>query len=141
MIVAQAPVAQLEPLFGVEFHEYRLRGERRVMASSAPRLPRSIAPYVAAIVGLSDELYFRKGQGPGAPGGKKSYVGDGKHMTIGYALVAYPAAYDNTGRNTFLINNTGTVYQCDLGPETHAIVKQMTEYDPKAADRVWTPAE
>jgi hypothetical protein len=69
MIVAQAPVAQLEPLFGVEFHEYRLEGERRVMTSSAPRLPRSIAPYVAAIVGLSDELYFRKGQSPGALAG------------------------------------------------------------------------
>jgi hypothetical protein len=82
-----------------------------------------------------------KAQGPGAPGGKKSYVGDGKHMTLGYALVACPAAYDSTGRNTFIINNTGTVYQCDLGPETHAIVKQMTEYDPKAADMVWTPTE
>jgi hypothetical protein len=82
-----------------------------------------------------------KGQGPGAPGGKKSYVGDGKHMTLGYALVAYPATHDNSGRNTFLINNTGTVYQCDLGAETHAIVKQMTEYDPKAADMIWTPSE
>jgi aspartyl-tRNA(Asn)/glutamyl-tRNA(Gln) amidotransferase subunit A len=47
----------------------------------------------------------------------------------GYALVAAPASWDGTGRNTFLINNTGTVYQKDLGPETANLVKEMTEYE------------
>jgi len=77
------------------------------------------------------------GQGPDAPGGRKSYVRNG-NMTMGYALVAYPAEYGVTGRRTFLINNTGTVYGKDLGAETHAIVGKMTEYNP---DKTWTPAE
>ncbi|MCK6473878.1 MAG: DUF2950 family protein [Planctomycetes bacterium] len=84
-----------------------------------------------------------KGQGPKAPGGRKSYVVAGhgasaNSMTLGYALVACPADYDGSGRNTFIINNTGTVYQKDLGPETPDIVKAMTEYDP---DETWVVAE
>ncbi len=76
-------------------------------------------------------------QGPKAPGGKKSYVADG-NMTLGYALVAYPAKWDGTGRNTFLINNTGTVYQKDMGPETKQLVEALTEYNP---DETWVVAD
>lgn len=83
------------------------------------------------------------GQGANAPGGSKTYVVAGSgasanSMTLGYALVACPADYDGSGRNTFIINNTGTVYQKDLGPETPDIVKAMTEYDP---DETWVVAE
>lgn len=78
-----------------------------------------------------------KAQGADVPGGQKSYVRE-SHMTLGYALVAYPAEYGVTGRSTFLINNTGTVYQKDLGAETHAIVGKMTEYNP---DKSWQVAE
>ena len=70
------------------------------------------------------------GQGPNATGGKKSYLVNGK-MTLGYALVAYPAVYNSTGRNTFTINSNGTIFQHDLGPETHRIVEEMTEFDEK----------
>ncbi|MBI3828559.1 MAG: DUF2950 family protein [Planctomycetes bacterium] len=75
--------------------------------------------------------YFKvlKDQGPHAPGGRKSYVVNG-NMTLGYALVAWPAEYDGTGRNTFIINNTGTVYQKDMGAETQKTCETMTEYDP-----------
>ena len=87
--------------------------------------------------------YFFKllaGQGPDAPAGRKSYLiprGDRpaeKNMTIGYALVAWPAVYGETGRHTFQINNTGTVYMKDLGPETAKIAEAMTEYN---FDKTW----
>jgi hypothetical protein len=85
-----------------------------------------------------------RGQGSGAPGGRKSYLEqtpDGKwHMTSGYALVACPAVYDATGLYTFIINHTGTVYQADLGPDTPRIFMEMTEYDLTAHGR-WTPSE
>lgn len=75
--------------------------------------------------------YFKvlTGQGSNAPGGSKSYIENG-NMTKGYALVAWPAEYDGLGRNTYIINNTGTVYQKDLGPDTVKLVEQLTEYDP-----------
>ena len=84
-----------------------------------------------------------KGQGQHAPGGRKSYVVPGsglqaRSMTLGYALVAFPAQYDKTGRNTFLINNTGTVYQKDLGAATLSMVGRMTEYDPEST---WVVSE
>ena len=77
------------------------------------------------------------GQGPKAPGGRKSYVING-NMTLGYALVASPASWDGTARHTFIINNTGTAYQKDLGAETAKMVKEMTEYNP---DETWVVTE
>jgi hypothetical protein len=83
--------------------------------------------------------YFKvlKAQGPHATGGKKSYVVGG-NMTLGYALIAYPAAYDSTGRDSFIISNNGTIFQQDLGPDTAKIVEQMTEFDP---DEKWIPTQ
>lgn len=78
-----------------------------------------------------------KSQGAAAPQGEKSYIVNG-NMTEGYALVAYPANYDATGLNTFLINQDGTVYQKDLGLFTDEIVDEMTEYNP---DSSWVIAE
>ena len=66
------------------------------------------------------------GQGSSAPGGTKTYLASG-NMTLGYALSSVPASYDGTGRNSFLINNTGTVYQKDQGSST---TTHMTTYDP-----------
>ncbi|MCY3024673.1 MAG: von Willebrand factor type A domain-containing protein, partial [Planctomycetota bacterium] len=79
------------------------------------------------------------GQGPHAPGGARSYLDSAGHMTLGYALVAYPAKYDGTGRDCYIINNNGTTYQADLGPKTHAIVERMTAFDPDP--RIWTIEE
>ncbi|MGD0092842.1 MAG: DUF2950 family protein, partial [Planctomycetota bacterium] len=84
-------------------------------------------------------------QGKNAKGGAHSYVTtvNGKsHMTLGYALVAYPAKYDETGRDCFIINNNGTLFQKDLGKETPAIVEKMTEFDPDTSKNGgWTPAD
>ena len=72
-------------------------------------------------------------QGAAAPGGAKSYIVDGK-MTGGFAFVAYPAEYHNSGAMTFVVNLNGAVYEKDLGPKTADLVKAMTAINP---DTTW----
>jgi hypothetical protein len=80
--------------------------------------------------------YFRilTRQGSHAPGGRYNYVING-NMIAGFALVAFPADYRNTGVMTFLVSHHGKVYQKDLGPRTVEIAKAMQEYNP---DATWT---
>lgn len=75
------------------------------------------------------------GQSAAAPGGAMSYIKDGK-MTGGYAFVAWPAKYGDTGVMTFIVARDGIVYQKDLGPETDRIARAMKAYDPAG----WTRA-
>jgi hypothetical protein len=79
--------------------------------------------------------YFRilKGQGSGAPGGAFDYVVKGK-MIGGFALIAWPAEYGNSGVMTFLVNHAGTVYQKDLGKRTDSIASRTILFDP---DQTW----
>ena len=72
-------------------------------------------------------------QGPAAPGGEQDYVVRGK-MIGGFALVAYPAEYRNSGVMTFIVNHSGTVFQKDLGPATAKIAERITSFNP---DRAW----
>jgi hypothetical protein len=72
-------------------------------------------------------------QGPNAAGGALNYVVGGK-MIGGFALVAYPAEYRNSGVMTFMVNHQGTVFQKDLGKHTSSIVGHMTSFNP---DRTW----
>jgi hypothetical protein len=83
--------------------------------------------------------YYRilTGQGQSAPGGALSYVIKGK-MIGGFALVAWPAEYNNSGVMTFIVSHAGLVYQKDLGKDTEAIAKRMKWFDP---DRSWTKVE
>lgn len=83
--------------------------------------------------------YFQvlKGQGAHASGGAKDYVVDGK-MLHGFAFVAYPAQYGNSGVMTFIINQDGVLLQKDLGVTTTETVTKMTEFDP---DDGWSPVE
>ena len=76
-------------------------------------------------------------QGPDAKGGGKSYVVNGK-MTGGFAILAYPAQYGDSGVMTFIINQTGIVYQKDLGKTTDEVAAAMTEFSP---DKTWKPVE
>jgi Protein of unknown function (DUF2950) len=76
-------------------------------------------------------------QGPHAPGGAYDYVING-NMIAGFAMVAYPASYGSSGVMTFIVNQQGIVYQKDLGPNTAALVKAMTRYDP---DPSWQRAD
>ncbi len=63
-----------------------------------------------------------------------NYIING-HMIAGFALVAWPAEWGNTGIMTFIINQQGSVYQKNLGPKTASIAAAMTAYDP---DQTWT---
>lgn len=83
--------------------------------------------------------YFRvlKAQTDKAPGGAKDYVVNGK-MTGGFAFIAYPAEYGNSGVMTFMMNQDGVLLQKDLGKTTTEIATAMTRFDPDAG---WTPVE
>jgi hypothetical protein len=72
-------------------------------------------------------------QGPNAPGGALDYVVRG-NMIGGFALVAYPAQYGNSGVMTFLVNHQGVIYEKDLGRRTPAIAAGMTAFNP---DHTW----
>jgi hypothetical protein len=72
-------------------------------------------------------------QGPKAPGGAVNYIVNDK-MIGGFALVAYPASYGNSGVMTFVVNNDGIVYQKDLGEKTGSIASDMTAFNP---DQTW----
>ena len=81
--------------------------------------------------------YFFKiltAQGKFAPGGKYDYIING-NMIGGFALVAWPAEYGNTGIMTFIVNQQGRVYQKDLGAKTAKTAAAMKSYDP---DKTWT---
>jgi len=83
--------------------------------------------------------YFRmlKGQSDKAPGGAKDYLVNGK-MTGGFAFVAYPAEYGNSGVMTFIINQDGVLLQKDLGKSTTETASTMSEFDPDAG---WSPVQ
>ena len=72
-----------------------------------------------------------KGQGPAAPGGRYSYVINGR-MVAGYALIAYPAQYRVSGVKTFIVNHYGVVYEKDLGRDTAKVAASISEYNPDA---------
>jgi hypothetical protein len=69
-----------------------------------------------------------------AHGGKYDYVING-HTIGGFALVAWPAEWGNSGVMTFIVNQQGKTYEKNLGPNTAALAKAMTRYDP---DNSWS---
>ena len=83
--------------------------------------------------------YFRilKAQGPAAPGRAYSYVING-NMIGGFAILAYPATWGNSGLMSFIVNQQGQVYQRDLGPNTAAVAAGMRAYNP---DSSWKRVE
>jgi hypothetical protein len=78
-----------------------------------------------------------KAQGKDAPGGAKSYVRDGL-MTEGYALIAWPERWGDTGVMSFIVSRDGVVYQKNLGPGTDALARKVTAYNP---DSSWEKVE
>ena len=75
-------------------------------------------------------------QGASAPGGARSYLDKQGRLTGGFAVVAWPATYDNSGVMTFLVNRQGIVFQKDLGEDTPKLAARIQSYDPDAS---WTP--
>jgi hypothetical protein len=76
-------------------------------------------------------------QGKHAPGGKYDYIING-HMIAGFALIAWPAEWGNTGVMTFIVNQQGTIYQKNLGTKTGKIARAMTIYD---SNDSWTSTQ
>ena len=70
-------------------------------------------------------------QGPDAPGGAQDYLASGD-MRGGCALIAWPAAYGNSGVMTFIIGDDGWVYQRDFGDQTPTIAAGIDAYNPDA---------
>ncbi|HET9025417.1 MAG TPA: DUF2950 domain-containing protein [Burkholderiaceae bacterium] len=68
-------------------------------------------------------------QGKNAPGGAYSYVINGR-MIAGFAMVAYPAVYGQSGVMTFIVNHNGVVYERDLGPDTAKLAPAIKAFDP-----------
>jgi Protein of unknown function (DUF2950) len=82
-------------------------------------------------------FHMLEGQSDKAKGGAKDYMVNGK-MVRGFAFVAYPAEYRNSGVMTFIMNQDGVLFQKDLGEKTAEIAMAMTKFDP---DQGWTPVQ
>jgi hypothetical protein len=74
-------------------------------------------------------------QGEHAPGGARDYMVNG-HLTRGFALVAFPVRYGDSGIMTFIVNQHGIIFEKNLGPHTREIAGQMTEYDPDTSWKI-----
>jgi hypothetical protein len=74
-------------------------------------------------------------QGPNAPGGAMDYMVNG-HMVAGHALIAFPAAYGDTGVMSFMVGERGVVYEADLGEDTLEEAAAIDSFDPGDG---WSP--
>src|SRR5580658_3202520 len=101
-------------------------------------VPKSFAEAAAVILAARGKkaqpyhgyfFHILKAQGPDAEGGAMNYVVKGK-MIGGFALVAWPAEYGVSGVNTLIVNQSGMVYEKDLGPTTGVLARQMTQFNP-----------
>ncbi len=85
--------------------------------------------------------YYRilTSQGPAAPGGAMDYIAQG-HMIGGFAVVAWPADYGNSGLKTFMVSHHGTVYERDLGDDTDRMARAITAFNPEAGWEACKPS-
>ncbi len=99
----------------------------------------SLAPVVPDQPFVLDGYSFRilTAQGDDAPGGARSYVGNGK-LTGGFAVLATPVKYAETGIMTFMVGLDGTVYEQDFGPGSAVIAGAVQAYDP---NENWSPVD
>jgi DUF2950 family protein len=99
----------------------------------------SLASYSADEPLVTDGYTLRilTSQGDDAEGGKRSYFVNG-NMTRGFAILAVPVRYAETGIMTFMVSREGIVYEQDLGPDTVKIAASIQQYNP---DQNWSPVE
>ncbi len=110
--------------------------------SAGEEEPSPIGPLLAAAVETHDvgeafngyhyRILTRQGANP--PGGAYDYVING-NMIAGFALIAWPADYGQSGIMTFMVNHQGEVFEKDLGPDTARLAAAIDAYDP---DTTWT---
>jgi hypothetical protein len=108
-----------------------LVAQARTEGHGRQKLPEHPIPY--------NGYYYRmlKAQGKHALGGAYDYLVNGK-MVGGFAVVAFPATYGNSGVMTFIVNHDGVVYQKDLGKNTGKVATAMKIFDPDAS---WKKAQ
>ncbi len=92
----------------------------QLAAAAAGGVARSFHGYLFQMLGSQSAM---------APGGAMNYEQDGR-LTGGFAAVAYPAEYGRTGVMTFMVSNSGVVFQRDLGSNTASIARRMKVFDP-----------
>lgn len=99
----------------------------------------SLASYQPDQPFIIDGYSFRilTAQGPDARGGARNYIDNGR-MTGGFAILATPVKYAETGIMSFMISREGMVYEQDLGPDTIKIASALQEYNP---DQNWSLVE
>lgn len=68
-------------------------------------------------------------QGPAAPGGQYNYLVNGR-LFGGFAVLAWPVKYGETGIKSFIVNHEGQVYERDLGKNTSARADGIQSFDP-----------
>ena len=76
-------------------------------------------------------------QGESAQGGAYSYI-LGDRMRAGFALIAWPEEYGESGVMSFLVSHAGIVYEQNLGPDSAEIAEAMESYNP---DESWVPSK
>lgn len=102
-----------------------------LFASADAGMPAKGAPW------LGYRFRILTAQGSQAPGGAKSYLKDGR-MTEGYAMIAWPVQWGETGVMSFLVGPDGRVYEKNLGKNTSAVAQGIKSFDP---DPTWTRLE
>jgi hypothetical protein len=98
-----------------------------------PQLKGSKVAEITSYYGYHYRMLTR--QGAAAPGGAYEYLING-NLLGGYAAIAIPAKYGDTGIMTFMVNRYGTVYQKDFGAQTATLAAAITSYDPDASWRL-----
>ena len=119
---------EAESPFGPLVAKAAEEGYTNTIVSASPRRHDPFRGYLFRIL---------KKQGNSAPGGKYDYVING-HMVAGFAFLAFPAQWGNSGVMTFIVNQQGKVFQKNLGPKTAALAEAIKEYDP---DQTWQPVK
>ncbi len=76
-------------------------------------------------------------QGPSARGGERNYI-EGSRMTGGFAMIAYPAEYGNSGIMSFMVGPDGIILERDLGERTKELAGGIDRFDPTAD---WRPVD
>jgi hypothetical protein len=77
-------------------------------------------------------------QGANAPGGAYDYRIKNR-LVGGFAILAWPARYGDTGVMSFMVSHSGTVYEKDLGPSSAAAAKALTRFNPDATWKAVKP--
>lgn len=96
--------------------------------------PSPIGPVLAAAASRTDDsghrlpyygYYFKQ-----LKSDRTGPYADNGRLTRGWAAVAHPAEYGESGVMSFLFGSDGVVYEKDLGERTDDVVKAMEVYDP-----------